>query len=122
MPVFAIKRIHESPEPSDGHRVLVDRLWPRGVSKDRAALDEWQKDLAPSVELRQWFNHEPARFKEFSAYYLKELRSNPAVDVFLAGIHGRHATLLYGAKDPAINHAVVLARYLNRRQPKKAER
>jgi uncharacterized protein YeaO (DUF488 family) len=122
MPVFAIKRIHEAPEPADGRRVLVDRLWPRGVSKDRAALDDWAKELAPSVELRQWFDHEPARFKEFSAHYLDELRANPAVDVFLAGVHGRHTTLLYAAKDPAINHAVVLARYLNRRQPKKAER
>ena len=122
MPVFAIKRIHEAPEPSDGRRVLVDRLWPRGVSKDRAALDEWQKDLAPSVELRQWFDHDPARFKEFSAHYLDELRGNPAVDTFLADVRGRHTTLLYAAKDPGINHAVVLARYLNRRQPKKAAR
>lgn len=122
MPVFAIKRIHEAPEPTDGRRVLVDRLWPRGVSKDRATLDDWQKDLAPSVELRQWFNHEPARFKEFAAHYLNELRANRAVDVFLAAVHGQHTTLLYAAKDPAINHAVVLARYLNRRQPKKAER
>ena len=122
MPVFAIKRIHEAPEPSEGWRVLVDRLWPRGVSKDRAALDDWQKDLAPSVELRQWFDHDPARFKEFSAHYLNELRANPVVDVFLADVHGRHTTLLYAAKDPAINHAVVLARHLNRRQPKKAER
>ena len=122
MPVFAIKRIHEMPGPSDGLRILVDRLWPRGVSKVRAALDDWKKDLAPSVELRQWFDHDPARFKEFSAHYLDELRANPAVGVFLADVHGRHTTLLYAAKDPAINHAVVLARYLNRRLPKNAER
>jgi uncharacterized protein YeaO (DUF488 family) len=122
MPVFAIKRIHEAPEPTDGRRVLVDRLWPRGVSKDRAALDDWQKDIAPSVELRQWFDHDPARFKEFSALYLDELRANPAAHAFLAHVNGQHTTLLYAAKDPAINHAVVLARYLNGRQPKKAER
>ncbi|HEY4144397.1 DUF488 domain-containing protein [Pinirhizobacter sp.] len=122
MPVFAIKRIHETPDPSDGHRVLVDRLWPRGVSKARAALDDWRKDIAPSVELRQWFNHEPERFEEFSAHYLAELRADPAVDVFLTDIHGKHTTLLYAAKDPDINHAVVLMRYLNKRQPKKAAR
>jgi uncharacterized protein YeaO (DUF488 family) len=122
MPVFTTKRIHDAPTPSDGRRVLIDRLWPRGVSKERAALDDWQKDLAPSAELRQWFNHEPARFKEFSAHYIDELRANPGVDAFLADVHGRHTTLLYAAKDPAINHAVVLARYLNRRQPKKAAR
>jgi len=122
MPVFATKRIHETPEPSDGHRVLVDRLWPRGVSKVRAALDDWKKDLAPSVELRRWFDHDPARFKEFSAHYLDELRANPAVDAFLADVNGRHTTLLYAAKDPEINHALVLLRYLNRRLPKKVAR
>ncbi|HMH69625.1 MAG TPA: DUF488 family protein [Pinirhizobacter sp.] len=122
MPVFATKRIHETPEPSDGHRVLVDRLWPRGVSKVRAALDDWKKDLAPSVELRQWFDHDPARFKEFSAHYLDELRANPAVDAFLADVNGRHTMLLYAAKDPEINHALVLLRYLNRRLPKKVAR
>ncbi|HEY4269542.1 MAG TPA: DUF488 domain-containing protein [Galbitalea sp.] len=112
---FTIKRIYEHPSADDGYRVLVDRLWPRGVSKVAAELDEWLKDVAPSTELRVWFDHDPARFPEFMSRYVAELVENPAVDALRQrGDGGNHVTLLYGAKDPAINHAVVLQGFLLR--------
>jgi uncharacterized protein YeaO (DUF488 family) len=112
---FTIKRIYEHPSADDGYRVLVDRLWPRGVSKVAAELDEWLKDVAPSTDLRVWFNHDPARFAEFTARYDDELAGNPAVDALRArGDGDQVVTLLYGAKDPAINHALVLRDYLLR--------
>ena len=73
MTVYKIKRIYESPESDDGYRVLVDRLWPRGISKERAALDEWAKDIAPTNELRQWFGHDPEKFVGFMSRYTEEL-------------------------------------------------
>lgn len=106
----AIKRVYEPPSPKDGTRILVDGLWPRGVSKARAALDGWNKDVAPSPALRKWFDHRPERFKEFTKRYRAELAHNPAV-VELRAFKGK-VTLLYGARDPAINHAVVLAKVL----------
>jgi len=113
MPTIHIKRIYEKPSPDDGVRVLVDRLWPRGVSKEEASLDEWLKDIAPSTGLREWFDHKPERFAEFSQKYEHELSINRAVDV-LKSLLKKHATvtLLYGAKDPQINHAVVLQHYI----------
>ena len=77
MTVYKIKRIYESPESDDGYRVLVDRLWPRGISKERAALDEWAKDIAPTNELRQWFGHDPEKFAEFASRYTEELDAKP---------------------------------------------
>lgn len=105
--------MYDDPSSEDGFRVLVDRLWPRGVSKERAALDEWLKEVSPSPELRVWFNHDPEKFTEFSKRYKEELRHNPAVDE-LRKIVGAHktVTLLYGAKDPRVNHAVVLRDFL----------
>jgi uncharacterized protein YeaO (DUF488 family) len=113
---FEIKRIYEPASPDDGYRALVDRLWPRGVSKVRAQLDEWAKDIAPTAELRKWFDHQPARFEEFSGRYRAELEVNPDVSRFveLGATHVR-VTLLYGAHDPLINHAVVLRDYLGSR-------
>ena len=113
MASYLVKRIYDEPAGTDGYRVLVDRLWPRGVSKEKAALDEWLKDIAPSPELRTWFGHKPERFAEFSARYQYELASNPAVEHVrqLADEHGA-ITLLYAAHDPQINHAVVLQRFL----------
>lgn len=109
-----IKRIYEEPATQDGYRVLVDRLWPRGVSKERAALDKWLKDVAPSPELRAWFGHRPERFKEFSARYETELESNPAVKELQSIIRdNKNVTLLYAAHDPAVNHAAVLLAYLS---------
>lgn len=111
-----ISRIYDmSDSPDDSYRVLVDRLWPRGVSKERAQLDEWLKDIAPSPELRTWFGHKPERFAEFKVRYEQELRDNPAVDQ-LRTITKQHpsVTLLYAARDPQINHARVLLEYLKK--------
>jgi len=114
---FTIKRIYDKPAADDGYRVLVDRLWPRGVSKGAADLDEWLKDVAPSPDLRVWFDHDPARFAEFTTRYDAELVGSPAVDALRErGDGDAKVTLLYGAKDPAINHAVVLREFLLRPQ------
>lgn len=111
--MIQIKRIYEEPAGSDGTRVLVDRLWPRGVSKERAALDLWLKDIAPSPELRMWFDHKPERFAEFSARYQDELSRNPAMTTLKELIEkATNVTLLYAAKDPEVNHAIVLLNYL----------
>jgi len=109
-----IKRIYEPAERDDGYRVLVDRLWPRGVSRDAAALDLWLKGIAPSPALRTWWGHDPARLGEFSARYRSELDENPAV-AELQELRGRHPliTLLYGARDPEVSHAGVLKAYLD---------
>lgn len=109
----AIKRVYDEPAADDGFRVLVDRLWPRGVSKQRAALDAWMKDLAPSPELRMWFDHKPERFAEFSARYTDELSRSPAVaELQSQAAEYKTVTLVYAAHDPKINHAVVLRQYL----------
>lgn len=109
-----IKRAYAPAMDSDGFRVLVDRLWPRGVSKIRADLDLWLKDVAPSTELREWFGHVPDRFDEFAARYRVELASNPAFDQ-LRRIAADHpvVTLVYAAKDNVHNEAVILQRLLD---------
>lgn len=114
---IAIKRIYDdasdSADNDDGYRVLVDRLWPRGISKVKARLDLWLKEIGPSTELRKWFGHDPERFEEFRARYLQELDGNPAVGELLDICRAHDAvTLLYGAKDPEHNQAVVLRDYL----------
>jgi uncharacterized protein YeaO (DUF488 family) len=111
--MLQIKRIYEPADAADGTRVLVDRLWPRGVSKQRAALDLWLKDVAPSPELRVWFDHRADRFAEFTERYAAELDNNPAIDELrqLIGTD-QPVTLLYAAQDPLINHAAVLANQL----------
>lgn len=109
-----IKRIYDAPAESDGYRVLVDRLWPRGVAKERAAIDSWMKDVAPSPELRIWFGHDPAKFAEFREHYQTELAQNPAVaELRKLAKNNKTVTLLYGAKDPKINHATVLLDFLS---------
>lgn len=114
-----LKRAYEPAEPCDGFRVLIDRLWPRGLSRDRARLDEWDRELAPSAELRQWFGHEPSRFEEFRRRYLEELRQHRLA---LAGLRRRARegtlTLVYAAKDTEHNDAVVLAKALRRGLPR----
>lgn len=115
-PRFVIKRVYDSANSADGFRVLVDRLWPRGLTKEAATLDEWRKDLAPSPQLRTWFAHDPEKFVSFGKKYLAELHRNEAVDQFLDETKKRsRVTLLYGARDPAINHAVILQTYLTKR-------
>lgn len=115
---IAIKRIYESPSENDGYRVLVDRLWPRGVSKEEARLDDWAKDIAPSDELRQWFDHDPNKFEEFKKRYKKELQdSSDKVDLLAEKSTEKKVTLLYGAKDQEHNQAVILKEVLeNKRQ------
>ena len=114
-PSVQIKRVYEPPSSDDGVRVLVDRLWPRGLSKTRAAVDLWLKDLAPSVRLRRWFNHDPARWTEFTARYAEELDAKNVAIAALAGAARRgRVTLLFGARDPEHNNAVALHAYLTR--------
>jgi uncharacterized protein YeaO (DUF488 family) len=113
MSTIAIKRIYDPPSPADGLRVLVDRVWPRGLRKDRAAIDRWAKELAPSTGLRTWFGHDPARFDEFRKRYRGELGPQaPAIDALLADCGGRTLTLLYSARDTEHNQAVVLREVL----------
>ena len=109
-----IKRIYEPPAQDDGYRMLVDRLWPRGVSKVEAHLEEWNKEIAPSTELRKWFNHKPERFVEFSKLYEAELLKNEVELKRIITIAKKNrVTLLFGAKDPKINQAFVLSNVLN---------
>ena len=110
---LVVKRIYEPPAPDDGQRVLVDRIWPRGVSKEDAALALWLKDIAPSDALRGWFGHEPERWMEFQKRYRAELDRNGEVVGQLRAMLGKgRVTLLYGARDEAHNNAVALAGYL----------
>lgn len=110
--IVNIKRIYE-PAADDGFRILVDRLWPRGISKERAKLDLWLKEVGPSNELRQWFGHDPVRFGEFAGRYRQELMANPAFAELknTVNLHDK-VTLLYSAKDESHNQAVVLRRLL----------
>lgn len=108
-----VKRIYEPVAPDDGQRVLVDRIWPRGVSKQDAALALWLKDIAPSDDLRQWFGHEPERWAEFQKRYRAELDGSGDAVAELRALLGKgKVTLLYGAHDEARNNAVALAAYL----------
>lgn len=108
-----LKRAYERPEESDGARVLVDRIWPRGVLKDKAGLDEWMKDIAPSNGLRKWFNHDPGRWQEFVEKYFWELKGHPdLVDRLVEMAKNGRLTLVFGAKDQVHNNAAALKAYL----------
>lgn len=112
-PDIRIRRVYEDAQPDDGARVLVDRLWPRGISKERAALTLWLKDIAPSTALRQWFAHDPAKWEGFYQHYTAELNANPHAVQQLADLARKgRITLLFGARDVAHNEAVVLAAYM----------
>ncbi len=114
-----LKRAYEPAESADGYRVLVDRLWPRGVSRERAKLDGWEKELAPSTELRQWFGHEPKRFEEFRRRYIEQLRGErPRLTALRRHARAGTLTLVYGARDSEHNEAVVLAQVLRLGLPK----
>ena len=105
-----IKRAYDPAEPGDGYRVLIDRLWPRGVSRERAHLDAWARDLAPSTGLREWFNHDPRRFREFRARYREELRGHQEqIDELRCHAASGPMTIIYSARDTQHNDAVVLA-------------
>ena len=104
-----IKRVYVQPDKHDGRRILVDRLWPRGLTKEKASVDLWLKDIAPSTELRKWFGHDPGRWEEFKKRYLAELKGNSEQIRLLKQELGRGAvTLVYGAKDEEHNEAVVI--------------
>ncbi len=108
-----LKRIYEPSETNDGYRILVDRLWPRGVSRERASIDYWEKELAPSDSLRRRFHHDPSLWAEFKLRYIQELDANPGAIRRLMSIVGdRPVTFLYAARDPAFNNAIVLKAYL----------
>jgi uncharacterized protein YeaO (DUF488 family) len=114
---LAIKRVYEKPAKDDGVRILVDRLWPRGVSKQKAAVDLWLKDIAPSADLRKWFGHDPERWTEFRRRYRAELKANKdAVKALRAELKVPRVTLLYAAHDADHNNARVLAEYLGGRR------
>ena len=114
-----LKRAYEPASAEDGYRVLVDRLWPRGVSKEQAKLDEWDQELAPSSQLREWFGHEPDRFPEFRRRYIDELRANRArLRELRRRARTGTLTLVYSAHDSEHNDAVVLAEVLRRGLPK----
>lgn len=117
MPLQA-KRVYAPPRPEDGIRILVDRLWPRGLAKQAAAIDDWMRDCAPSDDLRQWFKHDPAKWKEFKRRYHAELKRKQAL---LAPIRvaarKKRVTLLFAAADPAHNNAVALIEYLRLKKP-----
>lgn len=110
-----LKRAYETATEDDGYRILVDRLWPRGLSKQNAKIDLWLKEIAPSTELRQWFEHDPARWDEFRQRYSQELDSQPeAVKRLVDLVKQQPVTLIYGAKDTEFNQAVALKAYLDK--------
>ena len=117
MKELRIKRIYEAIEEQDGYRVLTDRLWPRGIAKAKAAINLWEKTVAPSTELREWFGHIPERFPEFTERYLQELEDNSDATKFIElcqkQLEKSNITLLYGAKDEVHNQAVVLQNFIN---------
>ena len=119
--MIRLKRAYEPPSPADGERILVERLWPRGVSKSRAAVDLWLKDVAPTAALRQWFGHDPARWAEFRRRYWKELQGNPqCTDLLRRKARRGTVTLVYAARDEQHNGALALKAFLERRTPRAA--
>ena len=116
-----VKRVYDPPAPADGYRILVDLLWPRGLSKERAAVDQWQREVAPSTKLRRWFGHDPVRWTEFKRRYFQELAAEPAATA-VAHLRklarSRRVTLLFGARDEMHNNAVALREYLASPRPR----
>jgi uncharacterized protein YeaO (DUF488 family) len=114
--VFNLKRAYEPPSPADGYRILVERLWPRGLKKEEVALDLWLKEIAPSPELRRWFSHDPAKWEEFCRRYWAELADRQdAVNLLQEKLRQGRVTLVYGSKDEAHNAAVALKKFLEGR-------
>lgn len=113
--MIRLKRVYEEPAESDGERILVDRLWPRGLTKERAAVDLWLKEAAPSGELRKWFAHDPEKWKEFQSRYRKELREKQEIiDLLRHKSSNKTVTLLYGARDTVHNEAIVLQKLIEK--------
>jgi uncharacterized protein YeaO (DUF488 family) len=121
--MIQLKRVYEKPSRNDGLRILVDRLWPRGLTKERAAVKLWLKDVAPSTELRKWFGHDPAKWKQFQARYRKELREKKdAVELLKQKSEEHTVTLVYGARDEEHNEALVLKSVLEGHGTKAGDR
>jgi uncharacterized protein YeaO (DUF488 family) len=111
-----IRRAYEAPTRNDGYRILIDRVWPRGVSRGELEIDDWTRDLAPSTRLRKWFDHDPARWEEFQHRYFQELRGKKGtIRGLLERIERGRVTLVYGARDPDHNNAVALRAFLEMR-------
>lgn len=110
---IALKRVYEPPDISDGKRILVDRLWPRALDKTGAKIDLWLRDVAPSTELRKWFNHDPKKWEDFKKRYRNELRQNPAFDQLKFTAKNENITLVYAARDKQHNNAVALKEILS---------
>jgi uncharacterized protein YeaO (DUF488 family) len=121
--MIALKRVYEAPSHEDGLRILVERLWPRGLSKNNAKVDLWLKEIAPTTELRKWFGHDPQRWKEFQKRYAAELGHKKDLVALLKqkGKEGK-VTLVYAARDEQCNSAVVLKRFIGRRAAKNRDR
>jgi uncharacterized protein YeaO (DUF488 family) len=112
---ISLKRVYEAPSRSDGYRILVDRLWPRGLSKQNARVDLWAKEAAPSAELRRWFSHEPDRWTEFKRRYFKELRGRQeSLEPILERIRAGRVTFLFASRESRFNNAVALKEYVER--------
>lgn len=111
--MIRVKRVYDEVSLDDGFRILIDRLWPRGVTKEKAKLDFWLKDIAPSEELRKWFSHDPNKWQEFKIRYFLQLKDNPSAVKFVKDkIRESNVSLIYGAKDDRYNNAVALKEYL----------
>ncbi|KPJ77820.1 MAG: uroporphyrin-III methyltransferase [Deltaproteobacteria bacterium SG8_13] len=109
-----IKRAYEAPDEEDGQRILVDRLWPRGISKERARIDFWPKELAPSTELRRWYDHSPEKWPVFKARYFEELETKPVLmKELLDRLHRGTVTFVYSSKERRLNNAVAIRDYID---------
>ncbi len=116
--MIKLKRVYDRPEKGDGLRILVDRLWPRGLTKEKAKIDLWMKEIAPSHALRKWVHHDPKRWPEFKKRYFAELAKNKElVENILSQSKGQTLTLLFAAKDEQQNNAVALREYLEKKSP-----
>lgn len=117
--VIQVERIYQNPNGNNGFRILVDRFWPRGLSKDKVKIDLWQKDIAPSNSLRKWFSHDAKKWNEFKARYFEELEKNSkSVNSILDRVKDGSITLLFGAKDEKCNNAIALKEYLEQKLKK----
>ena len=114
-----MKRVYEAASSTDGYRILVDRIWPRGINKKAAAVDEWNKDIAPTTEARKSFQHDPEKFDSFKEKYLQELDANPETPTFIQQLNDclktQDVTLVYAAKDEVYNHVVILKEYIEKK-------
>ncbi len=111
--IIQVKRVYEAPGPSDGKRILIDRLWPRGLSKEKAELDVWAKEIAPSTELRRWYGHDADKWPEFKKRYYAELDAIPdVVGELMSHVEKEETTLLFGSKEERLNNAFALKEYL----------